>query len=183
MNRDEALEFVKEYISNQNLLKHMLATEAVMRALARRLGYDQDTWGLAGLLHDIDYEMTKDDPLKHSLLGAQMLAEKGVDPDIVYAVKAHNEAHGDPRKSPMDTALFAGEALTGLITAAALVRPDKSLSSVTVDSLMKRFGEKAFARGANRENIATCSELGLELREFLQIGLSAMQEISSDLGL
>lgn len=183
MNREEALALVKANVSNQNLVKHMLATEAIMRVLARRLGHNEEKWGLAGLLHDVDYEETKDDALRHSLVGAQMLADKGVDPDVVYAVKVHNEVHGEPRKSPLDVALFSSEALTGLITAAALVRPDKSLSSVTVDSLVKRFGEKAFARGANRENIGTCSELGLELREFMQIGLSAMQGIAPELGL
>ncbi|MCL5961259.1 MAG: HDIG domain-containing protein [Chloroflexi bacterium] len=183
MNRDEALDLVKENVSNQNLLKHMLATEAIMRALARRLEEDEECWALAGLLHDVDYEDTKDDPLRHSLVGAQMLAERGLSPEIVYAVKVHNEAHGDPRKSVLDTALYSGEALTGLIIAAALVRPEKALSAVTVDSVMKRFGEKAFARGANREQIATCSELGLDLREFVEIGLSAMRCISADLGL
>ncbi len=183
VNRDEALELVKSNVSNQNLVNHMLASEAMLRALARRLGQAEDSWGLAGLLHDIDYEATKDEPSRHSLVGAQILADNGIDPEIVYAVKVHNEAHGEPRKSALDTALYAGESLTGLIIAAALVRPEKKLSSVTLDSVMKRFGEKAFARGANREQIATCTELGLELREFVEVGLLAMQGISLELGL
>ena len=183
MQRDEALELVKKHVSNPNLVKHMLATEAVMKALARHLGGDEETWGLAGLLHDVDYELTKDDATRHALVGAQMLAELGVDPDIVHAVKAHNETLGVPRASQMDKALFSGEALTGLITAAALVRPEKKLAAVTSSAVLKRFGEKAFARGANRETIASCSELGVALPEFVEIGLVAMQSIADDLGL
>ncbi|MCL5264858.1 MAG: HDIG domain-containing protein [Chloroflexi bacterium] len=183
MNRERALELINANVRNQNLVKHMLATEAIMRALARRLGGDEEAWGLAGLLHDVDYELTGDDPAKHALAGAEMLAALGVDAAIVYAVKVHNEALGDPRITPMDKALFAGEALTGLITAAALVRPDRKLASVTAQSVLKRFGEKAFARGASRENIATCSDLGIDLPEFVEIGLAAMQGIADDLGL
>lgn len=183
MQRDEALELVKKHVGNSNLVKHMLATEAVMRALARRLGGDEEIWGLAGLLHDVDYEITKDDPARHALVGSQMLAEQGVDPAIVYAVKAHNEALGAPRNSLMDKALYAGEALTGLITAAALIRPEKKLAAVTTASVLKRFGEKAFARGANREIIASCVEFGIDLPEFVEIGLGAMQSISDELGL
>ncbi|MBI4318383.1 MAG: HDIG domain-containing protein [Chloroflexi bacterium] len=183
MRRDEALSLVQESVGNQNLVKHMLASEAVMRALARYLGEDEETWGLAGLLHDIDYEETIDDPLRHSLVGSRRLADLGLGPEIVQAVRVHNEAHGEPRISTLDKALHPGEAMTGLIIAAALVRPEKKLAAVTVDSLLKRFGEKAFARGANREVIARCAELGIELPQFLAIGLEAMQGISDDLGL
>lgn len=183
MQREEALKLVQDNVSNQNLINHMLATEAIMRAVAARFGEDEATWALAGLLHDVDYDTTKDDPARHSLLGSQMLAELGVDPRIVYAVKAHNEAHGDPRLSLLDKALYAVDPLTGLITAAALIRPEKKLAAVTTKSIMKRFGEKSFARGANREQIMTCADLGLELQEFVSIGLSAMQSVAEDIGL
>lgn len=183
MQREEALKLVTDNVSNQNLVKHMIAAEAIMRALAAHFGEDEDTWGLAGLLHDIDYDTTKDDPSTHSLLGSQMLAEAGVSPEIVYAVKVHNEAHGDPRVSRLDKALYAVDPLTGLITAAALIRPEKKLSVVTPESVLKRFGEKAFARGANREQIKTCSEIGLTLEEMVAISVAAMQRVADDLGL
>lgn len=177
------MDLVRENVSNGNLIKHMLATEAVMRALARHFGGDEELWGLAGLLHDIDYEITKNDAARHGLVGADLLAQQGVDPAIVYAVKAHNEALGYPRVSLMDRCLYAGEALTGLITAAALIRPEKKLAAVTPAAVLKRFGERAFARGANRATIASCEEFGIPLPEFIEIGLKAMQSIADDLGL
>lgn len=183
MKRDQALAMLKKNLKNKNLVKHCLAVEAVMVRLAKHFGEDEEKWALAGLLHDIDYEFTKDEPQKHSLLGADMLAEAGLPEDVVYAVKVHNEMHGLPRNSLMDKALYATDPLTGLITAAALIRPEKSLLAVDVHSLKKRYGEKAFARGANRETIAACSELGLNLEQFMELGLQAMQGIASDLGL
>lgn len=183
MDREAALRLVTENVSNQNLIKHMLAAEAIMRALAAHFGEDQDTWGLAGLLHDLDYDTTKDDMNTHSLVSSQMLTELGVGPEIAYAVKVHNEAHGDPRVSRLDKALYAVDPLTGLITAAALIRPEKKLSAVTAESVLKRFGEKSFARGANREQIKTCSEIDLTLDQFVAIGLAAMQSIADELGL
>jgi len=183
MTRDEALALVKKHIKNRNLVKHTLAVEAVMRKLAEHFGEDVDKWGLAGLLHDIDYSETQDDPSKHSLVGGEMLAEMGVEEDIVKAVKAHNEYHGLPRETRMAKALYASDPLTGLIVAAALIHPDKKLSSIDVDFVMNRYGEKSFARGANREIIASCAELGLDLREFVALSLEAMQGIADDLGL
>lgn len=183
MNRDEAYKLVKEKIKQRNLVKHCLAVEAVMRRLAERFNEDVEKWGLAGLLHDIDYEETADDPEKHSLLGAEMLSDLGLDDDIVYAVKAHNHAHGLPRKSLMDKALYASDPLTGLIVAAALIHPDKKLASIDTEFVINRYGEKSFARGADRDVIASCSEMGLELKEFIGLSLEAMQGISDDLGL
>lgn len=183
MNRNEALELLKKNLKNRNLVKHCLAVEAVMARLAKHFGEDEEKWALAGLLHDIDYDTTKDDPQQHSLMGAEMLAEAGLPEDVVYAVKVHNEIHGLPRTSLMDKALYATDPLTGLITAAALIRPEKSLFAIDAESLMKRFGEKAFARGANRETIAACSELGLSLEQFMELGLEAMQGIAKELGL
>lgn len=183
MNRSEAMELLKKNLKNKNLIKHCLAVEAVMANLAIHFGEDEEKWALAGLLHDIDYDSTKDDPHSHSLVGAEILSSAGLPEDVVYAVKVHNEAHGLPRNSLMDKALYATDPLTGLITAAALIRPEKSLFAVDVDSLVKRYGEKAFARGANRETIAACSELGLTLEEFMEISLDGMQGIAKDLGL
>lgn len=183
MDRKDAWTLVKEQVSNRNLRKHMLAVEAVMRALARHLGEDEDLWGLTGLLHDVDYDHTKDDPQRHSLLGAEMLAERDVDPRIVQAVRAHNEAHGLPRETQLDRALYAVDPLTGLIIAAALIRKPSKLARVDPDFVLNRYKEKGFARGANREQIASCEELGLTLDEFVSIGLEAMQGIANDLGL
>lgn len=183
MDKQEALKFVEEKVTNRNLVKHMLATEAVMRALARKFGEDEDKWGIAGLLHDIDYDKTKGDPKKHSLVGGEMLKEKGVDDEIVHAVKAHNDAHGIERKTLMDKALYSTDPLTGLIVAAALIHPEKKLSAIDTQFVLNRYKENSFARGANRKQIAECSELGLSLEEFIEIGLKAMQEIADDLGL
>lgn len=183
MNREEALVLVKEKLANQNLLKHCLAVEVVMRLLAKHFGEDDEKWGLAGLMHDIDYEATKDDPGQHSMVGAQMLEELGLPEDLVYAVKVHNEYHGLERKSLLDKALFACDPLTGLIVAGALIKPEKKLAAIDVEFLLNRFGEKSFARGANREQIKSCSELGLTLEEFMALGLRAMQSIAPQLGL
>ncbi|MFH1501909.1 MAG: HDIG domain-containing metalloprotein [Candidatus Eisenbacteria bacterium] len=181
MTRDECLALVKDNCGNKNLLKHMLATEAVMTALARKLGEDEDAWGAAGLVHDLDYDETADTPEVHGLRSAEMLCEKGFSDDIVHAVKAHN-AHV-PRESSMDRALYASDPVTGLIVAAALMHPTRKLSGLDVEFIVRRFGEKRFAAGADRDQIAASSELGLELDEFLGLALSAMQGISDELGL
>ncbi len=183
MQRDGAVSLLKKYLENENLFKHSLAVEAIMRGLAERLGGDMEKFGLAGLLHDIDYDITADDPKRHSLLGAQILEENGIPEDIVYAVKVHNEIHGLKPESVLDRALYAADPVSGFITAAALVRPDKKLEGVKLKSLKKRFKEKAFARGANREQMASCRELGLELDEFLSIALESMKKIAPELGL
>ena len=183
MEREEALESVNDNVENENLVKHMLATEAVMRALARRLGEDEGEWGLTGLLHDIDVELTEGDMSSHSKLGADLVREMGASEAMAHAILCHNEAHGVPSETKLDKALFCADPLTGLITAAALVRPDKKLASVEAKSVGKRFKEKSFAAGASRENIAQCSQLGLEPDEFIALGLKAMQGIASQLGL
>ncbi|MGI6587258.1 MAG: HDIG domain-containing metalloprotein [Peptococcia bacterium] len=183
MTREEALKMVKENVKNKNLLKHMYAAEAVMGGLARHFGEDEELWKLAGLLHDIDYDETKDDVTRHSLLGGEILAKAGLPEEVVYAVKCHNDYHGLERKSLLDKALYATDPLTGLIVAAALIRPEKKLELVDVSFLMNRFQEKSFARGARREVIASCTEMGLTLEEFMGIGLKAMQEVHRELGL
>lgn len=184
MNREEAFKLLKENLTNQNLIKHCLAVEAIMRALARHFNEDEEEWGLAGLLHDIDYEKVKDDLAQHSLLGAEILKEAGLKGDICQAVKVHNEAHGILPQTLMEKALFVVDPLTGLIVAADLVLPSKKLADLTVKNVLNRFKEKAFARGANREIIKKCQEyLNLSLADFIKISLEAMQGMAEELGL
>lgn len=183
MERNEALELIKKNVKNKNLIKHMLAVEAVMGKLAERFGADVEQWKLAGLLHDIDYDVTFDKPEQHSLMGAEMLAAEGLDSELVSAVRGHNEAHGLPRTTQMEKALYCSDPVTGLIVAGALIHPDKKLASITPEFVLNRFGEKSFARGAKRETIMACSELGLSLEEFVALSLAAMQEVAGDIGL
>ncbi|MCX7779023.1 MAG: HDIG domain-containing protein [Patescibacteria group bacterium] len=183
MNRDEALNLVQEKIKNKNLIKHCLAVEAVMRELAKYFNEDEEKWGLTGLLHDIDYEETKNEPKKHSLVGGEILEKLGLDKEIVEAIEAHNEIHGLPRETRLAKALFCTDPITGLIVAAALVLPSKKLNDLTSTNVLNRFKEKSFAQGANRNIILTCLEIDLSLEEFIRISLSAMQKISSDLNL
>ncbi len=183
MNRQEAVELMQSKLSNKNLRKHTLAVEAIMRRLARHFGEDEELWGLAGLLHDIDYEETKADPARHSLVAGAELEALGLPADVVAAVKAHNHYHGLPRETMMCKALFAADPLSGLVVAAALISPEKKLAAIDAAFVMNRFGEKSFARGADRDTIRHCSELGLELPEFVAMGVEAMQQIAGELGL
>ncbi|HEX73728.1 MAG TPA: HDIG domain-containing protein [Dehalococcoidia bacterium] len=183
MNRKEALDSIKANIENENLIKHMLATEAIMRALARRLGEDEEEWGLTGLLHDIDMELTEGDMNIHSKLGADLARDLGASEAMAHAILCHNDRHGISRETKLDKALFCADPLTGLITAAALVRPDKKLAGLEASSVIKKIKQKSFAAGVSREQISLCSEIGLEVGEFIELGLVAMQEIDAALGL
>ncbi len=183
MTREEALDSIKANIENNNTIKHMLATEAIMRALAGRFGEDEEEWGLTGLLHDIDLELTEGDMSTHSRLGADLARELGGSEAMAHAILCHNQAHGIPMETNLDKALCCADPLTGLIIAAALVRPDKKLAGVEAKSVGKKFKEKSFAAGANREQIAQCAGLGIELDEFLGLGLEAMKGIAPSLGL
>lgn len=184
MEREEALKLLQKNIKNQNLIKHSLAVEAGMRALAKFFGEEEEKWALCGLLHDIDYEKTKNDPLAHSKLGSQLLKNLGVAEDICQAILSHNEAHGILPQSKMAKALFCLDQLTGLIVAATLVLPSKKLTDLKAENVLNRFPEKAFARGVNREIIKKCEEyLNLSLENFVKIVLEAMKNISADLGL
>ena len=182
MDRKEIIESIRANIQDKNTVKHMLATEAIMRALAQKLGEDEDEWGITGLLHDIDVELVEDDSKSHSKLGADIARELGANETMAHAILCHNEAHGIPQKTGLDKALFCADPLGGLITAAALVHPGK-LKGLTTKSVMKRFREKSFAAGVKREQLAQCQELGLELEEFITLGLEAMRNIASELGL
>ncbi len=183
MDRTDALALVRKKVKNKNLVNHMVAVEAVMGALASHLGEETEMWRLAGLLHDLDYDETLDHPERHGQVSAAILEELGLPCAIVQAVRAHNPALGVDRESPMDKALYCADPVTGLIVASALIHPRKKLGAIDARFVVKRFGEKHFARGANREQIRACEELGLKLEEFLDISVRAMQEISSELGL
>jgi putative nucleotidyltransferase with HDIG domain len=181
-NREEILDSIHGNVQDKNMIKHMLATEAIMRALAKKLGENEEEWSITGLIHDIDMELVEGDMSSHSKLGADIAQELGANETMVHAILCHNEAHGVPRETKLDKALFCADPLSGLIAAAALVRPDK-LSGLTTKSVMKRFREKSFAAGVNREQVAQCQEIGLELEEFIDLGIEAMKGIASQLEL
>lgn len=183
LDRAPVLAEVQAHVGNENLRRHMLATEAIMRALAARLGADPDVWGLAGLGHDLDAEETEVDVTRHGRVAADALRTLGLPEEAVHAVVAHNPDTGVAATEPIDVALIAADQLSGLITAAALVRPEKDLAGVKLKSVRKRYREGAFARGVDRQSIARCEDLGLELDEFFALGLEAMQGVAPDLGL
>jgi len=184
MTRNEAEELLRKYVKNERMLDHSIASEAVLRALARRLGRDEERWGLAGLLHDIDIEVVGGDLSRHGLEAERILTEAGIDPEMVAAVKSHNEAVcGAARNTELQHALAAGETITGLIVATALVYPDKKIASVKVKSITKRMKEKAFAASVNRDTIRECEKIGLPLDEFVEISLGGMREIADRIGL
>lgn len=183
MDRADAIALVREMIPNGNLVNHCIATEVIMEALARHFHLDEEDvrrWALAGLLHDLDYAETAEDFERHGVVTAGMLEGK-IDAEMLHAILAH--AGKAPRESLMDKALYAADPTTGFIVAAALVRPDKALANVEVRSLLKRWKEKAFARGASRDQMAACEELGLSREEFLSLSLSAMQARAAEIGL
>ena len=184
MNRDQALELLRAHVKNANMIKHCLASEAVLAALAERLGADRGRWALAGLLHDLDVELTAADLQVHGLQTVEILRAQGVDSEILDAIRMHNEeAHGERRSSVFQHALAAGETITGLIVATALVYPDKKLASVKTKSIVKRMKEKAFARSVDRDIIKECEIIGIPLNEFADLSLNAMRSISDELGL
>ncbi len=184
ISREEALELLKSYVHQDNLIKHCLATEAIMRSLAKRFGEDPDKWGIAGLLHDLDYEETYESPAEHGKKTAEILKEKGFPQDMIDAILAHNaEALGIERKTRFDFAITCSECITGLITATTLVYPDKKLKSVKPKSITKRMKEKGFARSVNRDLIRLCEKIDIPLPDFAVISLEAMREIDEELGL
>ncbi len=186
IEREEALKLIQKYVKNQNSIKHMIAVEAVMEKMAEKLGGDKEIWARAGLLHDIDMELVdyRDEPEKHGKKALDILKEEGIDhPDILKAVEAHNKATGKERETLLEKTIYAVDPVTGLIVASALVLPTKSLKDLKTKSILKRFKENSFARGADREAISACKELGMDLEEFIEIALSSMQEISQELGL
>jgi putative nucleotidyltransferase with HDIG domain len=183
MNRSEALAILNEYTKNPSLVKHMLAVEAAMRAYARKLGHDEEKWGIVGLLHDFDYERWHDPP-DHPLKGSEILRAKGYPEDVIYAIKSHADYLKDcPRQSPMDKALYACDELCGLITAAALVRP-AGITDLTAASVRKKMKSKGFARTVNRDDIERgAADFGVVLADHIQFCIEAMKPLAAELNL
>ncbi|HEX6306514.1 MAG TPA: HDIG domain-containing protein [Anaerolineales bacterium] len=183
MNRPQALAIVHQYVENDNLIRHMLAVEAAMRFYARQFDEDQELWGLTGLLHDFDWEIHPTLE-QHPQEGAPILRQHGVPEEIVRAILSHADHTGVPRQSRMEKALYACDEITGLIVAVALVRPSRSLEDLKVKSVKKKWKDRSFAAGANREEIAAAAgEFGIELWEHVNNVIAAMRGISDELGL
>lgn len=181
MNKDDALALVRANLSNINLRKHSWAAGAVMHALAGKLGEDAGLWELTGLLHDLDYDSTSSQPDMHTLVTEKMLADTGLSSAVLHAIKAHNNKA--PIETRLDLALYVTDPTTGFLIACALIRPEKSLASVTVEFALKRWKDKRFAAGADRAVMARCEELGMSRQDFLQISLDALKGISGKLEL
>ena len=183
LTRDEAMAIVQKYTKNENLIKHMLAVEAAVRAYARRFGEDEELWAAVGLVHDFDWEMhgTLE---KHPTAAAPILREYGLDEDLIQTILSHADHTGIPRETRLARTLYACDEITGLITAVALVRPSKDIRDVDVKSVKKKWKEKSFAAGVNREDVEKGAEaLGVPLWEHVGIVLEAMQGIAGELGL
>jgi putative nucleotidyltransferase with HDIG domain len=183
ISREDAYRLVTEKVKQINLVKHILSVEAVMARLAEHLGEDKAIWGLVGLLHDLDYSKTADKPDKHTFITEQWLKElnAGLTDEMMHAIRAH-PGH-IPCENRMDWALYCCDPVTGLIVAGVLMHPDKKLAAVTPEFMLRRFKEKRFAAGADREAIASCEKIGLSLEEFMGLALEGMQGISDELGL
>ena len=185
MTKEQSLDFLHSKIQSVNLRKHCYAVAAVMRALAKHFGEDETKWEIVGLLHDGDYEETKNSPEKHTILMAEWLKEKGeTDKEFIEAILSHNFSHtgNNPPKNKLEWSLFCCDELTGLIVAVTLVRPEKKLSLVTSENILSKWNQKSFAAGVKREQIEMCEEkLGIKLKEFIKISLNAMQRNSSEL--
>jgi len=183
ISREEAVKLLKENVSSDNMLKHSFASEAVLRGIAKKLDKNEDEYGIAGLLHDIDIEITNADPFTHGPYAENLLKGKITD-EMLDAIVMHNEvATGKERYTEFQHALAAGETITGLITATTLVYPDKKIASVKPNSVTKRMKQKAFAASVKRENILECEKIGIPLEEFVELSVASMTEINEVLGL
>lgn len=182
LSRDEAIALLKKYLKSDKLIKHSLAVEAIMQEMAKKIGKDEEIWGITGLLHDLDFEYTQRDPAKHATITAQIL--DGLIPEAcTNAIKAHNYMHTDHiPTTTMDKSLIAADAVSGLIIATALVMPSKKLADVKLETLSKKFNDASFAKGCNRKRIELCLDAGIELEPFLKLSLEALIKISDDLG-
>jgi putative nucleotidyltransferase with HDIG domain len=184
MTRDQALLLLNEHIKNQNLVRHNIAVGFIMRALAEKFGENQDDWELAGMLHDLDWEKTKDDFNNHTVVAKQILEKTDLKPEIINAIYVHNWVHNIKPETLLEKTLYCVEELSGLITAAALVQPDKKLASVTKDSVVKKFKQKSFAAGVKRDIILLCKDyINMELDELVEISLNAMKARAEEIGL
>ncbi len=180
---ENPLEFVKQHVCNEKLVKHMIAVAAIMRSLAEKFGEDPEKWWLTGLLHDVDFERTKNDPSRHGIVSAEML--KGLVPeDVLRAIKAHNfEYTGVTPQSKMEKALIAADAVSGLLVACALVMPSKRMEEVRLKTVLKKFKERSFAPTVRRDRILFCEQIGLSKEEFLEIALDSLKKVAKELGL
>jgi putative nucleotidyltransferase with HDIG domain len=184
ITRAEALALMERHLDMDAMRKHCLASEAIMRALAPRFGADPEMWGLVGLLHDLDYNETRERMERHGLETEKVLLEHGVHQDVIDAIKAHNaENLGLIRTKPVDFALTAGETITGMIVAATLVTPEKKIAGLKASSVKKRMKAKEFARTVNRDHIRLCEQIAIPLEEFISLSIEAMKGVSDDLGL
>lgn len=184
MSREQALQLLRDKLHTEHLIHHSLASEAIMRSLARRLGGDEELWGLSGLLHDLDLEEVGDDMSRHGEVTAEWLAERGFPEAGIDAIRHHNaEGLGLTRTTQLHFAITAAEQITGLIRATALIYPSRKLADIKNKSVRKRMKDKRFAAAVNRDRIRLCSELGIELADFIELSVAAMKDISDDLGL
>jgi len=185
MERNLAFELLKQYVKNDKMIAHCLASEAVMRAMALQLGHDPEKWGLAGLLHDLDVEITNAHMLTHGMETVRILREHKIDEEIIEAIMLHNEdaAHRTPRSTVFHHALASGETITGLIFASAFVIPSRKVAEVKVKSVLKRMKEKAFAASVKRENIMECEKAGIPLDAFVALSLEAISGVAEEIGL
>ena len=181
MTRSEAIALVRSHVDSKNLVNHMIATGAIMRALAEKNGYDMDLWEISGILHDYDYPETKEEPSRHGLESVRLLKEYNLPQDVYDAILAH--CGKKEREKPIEKAIYAADPTTGFIVAAALIRPEKLLETLDVNFLLRKFKQKAFAKGASREQMLSCSELGLDLEDFFDLSLNSMKAIHEEIGL
>jgi len=183
MEREEALELINTYIKRENLIKHALAVEAIMKNIAKKLGEDEKKWGIAGLLHDIDFEETFDNPALHGIKAGEILSGK-VEEDVIKAIRSHNfENNKEEPESKMDFSLIAADSISGLIIACALVLPSRKLNDLKLETIERKFKQKDFARNCSRERILYCEKCGISLKEFFEISLEALKSIAKELGL
>ncbi|KYK22796.1 hypothetical protein AYK25_07095 [Thermoplasmatales archaeon SM1-50] len=183
LTRDEALQFLYKNLRTENLIKHSFAVEAILEDMAKKLGEDPQLWGLTGLLHDLDYDFTKNEPEKHSKITVQVLSAL-LPLEAINAIKAHNYQYtAQIPQTYLDKSLIAADAVSGLIIAAALVMPSKKLADVTTKTLITKFKDKSFAAGCNRKRIELCEDMELELQVFLELSINALKRISDSLEL
>ncbi len=182
MDRDSALNLLKQYIKNDRLIKHCIAVGAIMKELAKELGEDEKKWEIIGILHDIDYEMVEGDMNKHGVVGAEILKKHGVDDDICEIVKRHNHTLFGDYEKPVEIALQSADAVSGLIIACALVKGGK-ITEVTPKTVKKKFKEKSFAAGCDRNRIRMIEKLGIELPKLYEIAIRGLIDVKDELGL
>lgn len=183
LTRDEALPLLNNNLRTENLKKHSFAVEAILEDMAKKLGEDSQLWGLTGLLHDLDYDFTKNEPERHSQITVKVLSEL-LPLEAINAIKAHNYQYtAQIPQTYLDKSLIAADAVSGLIIATALVMPSKKLADVTTKTLLTKFKDKSFAAGCNRKRIELCEDMELELQVFLELSLNALKRVSDSLGL